>query len=90
VAHHQHEPQVVHSAYTPDHDHVHDDEALGALEDNPVWQQDNVTLHSVGMDIGSSGTQVVISRLHLRRIGEDLTSRYIVVRRTRSTARRSR
>lgn len=34
------------------------------------------------MDIGSSGTQVVFSRLHLRRIGEDLTSRYVVVERT--------
>jgi ethanolamine utilization protein EutA len=74
------QPAVVHSDYTPDHDHDHDDTAL-PLEDNPVWQQDNVTLHSVGMDIGSSGTQVVFSRLHLRRIGEDLTSRYIVVRR---------
>jgi ethanolamine utilization protein EutA len=79
--HHHHEPRVVHSAYTPEHDHEHDDEAVGPLEDNPVWQQDNVTLHSVGMDIGSSGTQVVFSRLHLRRIGEDLTSRYVVVRR---------
>lgn len=71
---------VVHSAYVPDHDHEHDDAVL-PLEDNPIWQQDNVTLHSVGMDIGSSGTQVVFSRLHLRRIGEELTSRYIVVRR---------
>ena len=62
------------------HDHDHDHEALSPL-DNPVWQQDNVTLHSVGMDIGSSGTQVVFSRLHLRRIGEDLTSRYLVVHR---------
>jgi ethanolamine utilization protein EutA (predicted chaperonin) len=33
------------------------------------------------MDIGSSGTQVVFSRLHMRRISEDLTSRYLVVRR---------
>ena len=74
------EPQTVHSPYTPDHDHDHDDADL-PLEDNPIWQQDNVTLHSVGMDIGSSGTQVVFSRLHLRRIGEELTSRYIVVRR---------
>ena len=72
---------TVHSAWTPDHDHVHDDEPLGALEDDPVWQQDNVTLQSVGMDIGSSGTQVLFSRLHLRRIGEDLTSRYVVVER---------
>jgi ethanolamine utilization protein EutA len=74
------EPRTVHSPYVPDHDHEHDDDDL-PLEDNPIWQQDNVTLHSVGMDIGSSGTQVVFSRLHLRRIGEDLTSRYIVVRR---------
>jgi ethanolamine utilization protein EutA len=74
------EPQTVHSPHTPDHDHDHDDADL-PLEDNPIWQQDNVTLHSVGMDIGSSGTQVVFSRLHLRRIGEELTSRYIVVRR---------
>jgi len=33
------------------------------------------------MDTGSFGTQVLFSRLHLRRIGEDLTSRYLVVRR---------
>jgi ethanolamine utilization protein EutA len=80
--HHHHDgPRVVHSVYTPDHDHEHDDNAVGPLEDNPVWQQDNVTLHSVGMDIGSSGTQVVFSRLHLRRLGEDLTSRYVVVHR---------
>lgn len=74
------EPQTVYSPHTPDHDHDHDHDEL-PLEDNPIWQQDNVTLHSVGMDIGSSGTQVIFSRLHLRRIGEDLTSRYIVVRR---------
>lgn len=79
--HHEDKPVPVYSAHTPTHDHVHDDEALSPLEDNPIWQQDNVTLHSVGMDIGSSGTQVVFSRLHLRRIGEELTSRYIVVRR---------
>ncbi|MEU6851555.1 ethanolamine ammonia-lyase reactivating factor EutA [Actinacidiphila alni] len=71
--------RVVHSAHVPDHDHVHDDDALAPIEENPIWQQDNVVLHSVGMDIGSSGTQVIFSRLHLRRIGEELTSRYIVV-----------
>jgi ethanolamine utilization protein EutA len=73
--------RTIHSAYIPDHDHVHDEDVAGALEDNPIWQQDHVTLASVGMDIGSSGTQVLFSRLHLRRIGEDLTSRYVVVRR---------
>lgn len=59
----------------------HDDEPDVPLEDNPIWQQDNVTLRSVGVDIGSSGTQVAFSRLHLRRLSEDLTSRYVVVRR---------
>ncbi|MGH3167855.1 MAG: ethanolamine ammonia-lyase reactivating factor EutA [Trebonia sp.] len=51
------------------------------LEENPIWQQDNVMLRSVGVDIGSSGTQVAFSRLYLRRLSENLTSRYVVVRR---------
>jgi ethanolamine utilization protein EutA len=65
---------------TRDHDHEHDEDDL-PLADNPIWQQDNVTLHSVGIDIGSSGTQVAFSRLLLRRRGEDLTSRYAIVER---------
>ena len=43
--------------------------------------QDHVTLVTVGIDIGSSGTQVIFSRINLRRYGEDLTSRYYVVSR---------
>src|SRR6185503_18292455 len=34
-----------------------------------------------GIDIGSSGTQVVFSQVKLRRLGEALTSRYYVVSR---------
>lgn len=64
-----------------DHHHHHHDEPDLPLEDNPIWQQDNVTLHSVGVDIGSAGTQVAFSRLVLRRRGEDLTSRYVIVAR---------
>ena len=70
----------VHDDGEHDHDHDHDDfGADGPLESNPIWQQDNLTLVSVGIDIGSAGTQVVFSRLKLRRLGEDLTSRYHVV-----------
>jgi ethanolamine utilization protein EutA len=65
---------------TDDADHEHPEDDL-PLEDNPIWQKDNVTLHSVGVDIGSAGTQVAFSRLVLRRRGEDLTSRYVVVAR---------
>jgi ethanolamine utilization protein EutA (predicted chaperonin) len=63
-----------------DHDHDHFD-ADGRLEDNPLWIQDHVSLASVGIDIGSSGTQVVFSRVNLRRMGEALSSRYFVVSR---------
>src|ERR1700721_3174940 len=67
-----------------DHDHDHDfDDDDGPLEDNPLWRQDNVSLMTVGIDIGSSGTQVIFSRVNLRRLGEGLTSRdYVVSRET--------
>jgi len=64
-----------------DHDHDHDFDDDVPAEDNPLWQQDNVALTTVGIDIGSSGTQVIFSRVHLRRLAEDLTSRYYVVAR---------
>jgi len=68
-----------------DHDHDHDRDADhehdSSLEENALWLQDNISLSSVGIDIGSAGTQVIFSRLHMRRMGEDLSSRYFVVKR---------
>src|SRR6266851_9313944 len=65
-----------------DHDHDHFElDADGPLEENPIWIADHVTLVTVGIDIGSAGTQVIFSRINLRRYGEDLTSRYYVVSR---------
>lgn len=64
-------------AHTHDEDADHDHDAPGSdgpLEDNPIWIQDHVLLLSVGIDIGSSGTQVIFSRINLRRPGEDLSS----------------
>ena len=65
-----------------DHDHDHDD--IGGEYDpttTSLWAQDNITLLSVGIDIGSAGTQVIFSRVQLRRLSEALTSRYFVVAR---------
>jgi ethanolamine utilization protein EutA len=63
-------------------DHDHDDfDFDGPVEENPLWIADNVTLNSVGIDIGSAGTQVIFSKVSLRRMGEDLSSRYMVVSR---------
>lgn len=65
-----------------DHFHDHDDYDLDFdPEIDGLWQADNVKLVSVGIDIGSSGTQVIFSRIHMQRQGEDLSSRYCVVAR---------
>ena len=62
-----------------DADHDHDDIDPGLLEDNPIWLRDNVALTSVGIDIGSSGTQVIFSTIHLQRKSDSHTSRYVIV-----------
>src|SRR5262245_40782533 len=68
--------------HNADHDHDHDhDLPAGAPEDNPLGQQDKIALTSVGIDLGSAVTQVIFSRVHMRRMGEDLSSRYFVVAR---------
>jgi len=64
-----------------DHDHDHDDIGEYDVENDALWQQDHITLVSVGIDIGSSGTQVIFSRVSMRRLSEELTSRYFVVKR---------
>ncbi len=64
--------------HTPDGHHV-GPEFEGDIADHPLWQRDNVTLWSVCIDIGSAGTQILFSRMHLRRQGVDLSTRYLVV-----------
>ena len=65
-----------------DHDHDHDDDApIGEGDDPSLWMQDNVVLNTVGIDIGSAGTQVGFSRLHLQRISDQLSTRYVVISR---------
>jgi ethanolamine utilization protein EutA len=74
------DPLHSHEGEDADHDHDHDD--LGGEYDpttTGLWLQDHITLVSVGVDIGSAGTQVIFSRMHLRRLSEELTSRYFVV-----------
>jgi len=72
--------------YHPDPDHTPDGHHVGPdfdgpVEDHPLWQRDNVTLWSVCIDIGSAGTQILFSRMHLRRQAVDLSTRYLVVSR---------
>jgi ethanolamine utilization protein EutA len=76
------DPMHSHEDGEADHDHDHDDPG-GEYDPtaSSLWAQDNISLLSVGIDIGSAGTQVVFSRVQLRRLSEDLTSRYYVVNR---------
>jgi ethanolamine utilization protein EutA len=64
-----------------DFEHVHDVLENMAEEDHPLWQTDHIALTSAGIDVGSATAQVMFSRLHLRRMGQDLSSRYVVVSR---------
>ncbi len=49
--------------------------------EHPLSFQDRIELKSVGIDIGSSTSHLIFSRLELRRMGANLSSRYIVVKR---------
>src|SRR5436309_1149800 len=74
------DPMHSHEDGEGDHDHDHDDPG-GEYDPttSSLWAQDNITLLSVGIDIGSAGRQVLLSRVQLRRLSEDVMSRYFVV-----------
>src|ERR1051326_2326109 len=81
LAHHRYGESLTHE-HDAHSDHDHDEfKSDGPLEENPLWIQDHVTLTSVGIDIGSSGTQGIFSKINLRRLSEDRASRYYVVSR---------
>src|SRR5438045_3684328 len=70
-----------------DHDHGDDDLADGAASKSEFYYADNIELTTVGIDIGSSTSHLMFSRLHLQRLGKYLSSRYVVV--SRETLHRS-
>ena len=55
------------------HDHEHGDEA-----EHPLWKLDTITLTSVGIDVGTATSQIIFSQLILRRLGRELSSRFVV------------
>jgi ethanolamine utilization protein EutA len=59
------------------------DEDSGELmdEEHPMWRSERITLNSVGIDIGSSTSHLIFSRLTLRRQGVALSSRFVVINR---------
>jgi len=71
-----------------DEDHDHEDDHPdgaggwdGPLSKDDFYYADNVELTTVGIDVGSSTSHLMFSRLHLQRLGQYLSSRYVVVKR---------
>ena len=62
-------------------DHDHDGGAPEEEEDHPLWKLDTITLTSVGIDVGTATSQILFSRLVLRRLGRELSSRFVVTER---------
>jgi ethanolamine utilization protein EutA len=61
----------------PDH---HGEAEEGEEEGRPLtWDLDNVELTTVGIDIGSSTSHLLVARLHLQRLAQGLSSRFEVV-----------
>jgi len=56
-------------------------EGLREEEEHPMWGTERIELRSVGIDIGSSTSHLMFSRLVLRRLGTKLSSRFVVVNR---------
>ena len=63
------------------HDDDFDDDGAPMDEDHPMWRSERITLNSVGIDVGSSTSHLIFSRLTLRRQGIALSSRFVVVNR---------
>src|ERR1700754_4972087 len=63
------------------HDHDHDARGLDVEEEHPLWKLDTITLTSVGIDVGTATSQILFSQLVLRRLGRELSSRFVVTER---------
>lgn len=53
----------------------------GPIPKNDFYYADNIELTTVGIDVGSSTSHLMFSKLHLQRLGQYLSSRYVVVER---------
>jgi ethanolamine utilization protein EutA len=60
-------------------DHLH--VTPGDEVNEAAWSADNVELTTVGIDIGSSTSHMMFSRVHLQRLGTALSSRFVVIAR---------
>ena len=63
------------------HDHHHNEPGFDDEAEHPLWKLDTITLTSVGIDVGTATSQIIFSQLVLRRLGKELSSRFVVTER---------
>ncbi|MDQ1619860.1 MAG: ethanolamine utilization protein EutA [Actinomycetota bacterium] len=66
----------------PDHHHDEDEpDGVGDPSQEPeeYWDVENVQLDTVGIDIGSSTSHLMFARVHMQRLAQGLSSRFVVV-----------
>jgi ethanolamine utilization protein EutA len=54
-------------------------ETLPREDEHPLWKSDHIALTSAGIDVGTATCQIVFCHLQLRRLGRELSTRYVVV-----------
>jgi ethanolamine utilization protein EutA len=64
-----------------DFQHLHMTPELQKEVADTIWAQDNVELTTVGVDVGSSTSHLMFAKVHLQRLSEGLSSRFVVVNR---------
>jgi ethanolamine utilization protein EutA len=62
-------------------EHMHMTPEQEAEMANTIWAQDNVELTTVGVDVGSSTSHLMFAKVHLQRLSEGHSSRFVVVNR---------
>ena len=62
-----------------DHEHEHESSLLDSQNAQSIWDQDHVVFQTVGIDIGSSTSHLLFSRVRLRRLNHAMTSHFEVV-----------
>ena len=63
------------------HHHDHDEREPDEEDEHPLSKLDIINLTSVGIDVGTATSQIMFSRLVLRRLGRELSSRFVVTER---------
>ena len=70
------EDLVIHDHHAEDEEHGHEPPS-----EEGYWEVENVELTTVGIDIGSSTSHLMFARVHMQRLAQALSSRFVVVRR---------